>query len=388
MIRINSEDLRVAVAQSKSWDNVYRLLGCKPRSRIQKMCLELNIDTSHFTGQGWNKDNHETKVGIEVYLSNQRPIKSIGLKRRLFNDGLKQKVCEVCHRTEWNEKPIPLELHHINGDNSDNTLSNLQIICPNCHALTDNYRGANQERVIYRAKLTVEEWRLAIESTSNRSQACLKLGIAAYGGNYQTIDKIIKEHGFKFLDPVQKPLNTVENVEIEYKTHDGSTQKVSGVKRSKNKYPDGFNWRKQPHPWARKVERPSKEDLEKLIWEKSILQLSKELGVGDNAIRKWCRLYGITNVPPVRYWPRRKAGWTHEEALESIKPKQPLKRFTDDQVIEILQLLNNGKTKLIHIAKRFDSHNSCIINIRENITYKHIPRKMVADGSATLPTSR
>lgn len=38
---------------------------------------------------------------------------------------------------------IPLELHHINGDHTDNRLENLQVLCPNCHALTDNYRGRN-----------------------------------------------------------------------------------------------------------------------------------------------------------------------------------------------------------------------------------------------------
>ena len=41
------------------------------------------------------------------------------------------------------DKPIPLELHHINGVHSDNRIENLQLLCPNCHALTDNYRCKN-----------------------------------------------------------------------------------------------------------------------------------------------------------------------------------------------------------------------------------------------------
>ena len=40
-------------------------------------------------------------------------------------------------------KPIALELHHINGIKNDLRIENLLILCPNCHALTDNYRGKN-----------------------------------------------------------------------------------------------------------------------------------------------------------------------------------------------------------------------------------------------------
>ena len=40
--------------------------------------------------------------------------------------------------------PIPLELHHIDGNNQNNNLTNLTLLCPNCHAMTDNYRGKNK----------------------------------------------------------------------------------------------------------------------------------------------------------------------------------------------------------------------------------------------------
>jgi len=50
----------------------------------------------------------------------------------------------VCKQITWLEKDIPLELHHIDGDHSNNELSNLTLLCPNCHALTDNYRGKNK----------------------------------------------------------------------------------------------------------------------------------------------------------------------------------------------------------------------------------------------------
>ena len=40
-------------------------------------------------------------------------------------------------------KPIALELHHKNGIKNDLRIENLEILCPNCHAFTDNYRGRN-----------------------------------------------------------------------------------------------------------------------------------------------------------------------------------------------------------------------------------------------------
>ena len=44
----------------------------------------------------------------------------------------------------WQDGEISLEIDHINGDNTDNELSNLRYLCPNCHALTETYRGRNK----------------------------------------------------------------------------------------------------------------------------------------------------------------------------------------------------------------------------------------------------
>ena len=61
------------------------------------------------------------------------------LKTRLVKEGLKEYKCECCGISKWNGKPLTLQLHHINGIHNDNRLSNLQLLCPNCHSQTENF---------------------------------------------------------------------------------------------------------------------------------------------------------------------------------------------------------------------------------------------------------
>ena len=145
--QFSKEYIEEIVQNSKSFREVAQKLGYAKDSggtqtSLKKMCEELNLDTSHFLGQGWNVNNSPSDIKpIEKYLNNEIPITSYKLKKRLLKEGLKKQKCEICNLSEWNDSIIPLELHHINGNNKDNSLSNLQMLCPNCHALTDNYRN-------------------------------------------------------------------------------------------------------------------------------------------------------------------------------------------------------------------------------------------------------
>jgi 5-methylcytosine-specific restriction endonuclease McrA len=68
------------------------------------------------------------------------------LKARLIKEGLKQNRCEICGITKWQGKPLNMELHHINGDGTDNRLENLQLLCSNCHSQTNNWGGRGLRR--------------------------------------------------------------------------------------------------------------------------------------------------------------------------------------------------------------------------------------------------
>lgn len=141
--------LKAIVKKSKSIREVLSNLNMATAGgnyqTIKKKIAEHNIDTSHFTGQAWNKGKTlGPKRSVDEYLSNKKSIQSWKLKKRLLKEGLFESKCYNCYKDTWMDQSIPLELHHIDGDNTNNNLSNLTILCPNCHALTDNYRGKNK----------------------------------------------------------------------------------------------------------------------------------------------------------------------------------------------------------------------------------------------------
>lgn len=54
--------------------------------------------------------------------------------------------CEQCKHGEWFGHKLSLEMHHIDGNVDNMQLSNLMLLCPNCHSVTDNYKSKNRNK--------------------------------------------------------------------------------------------------------------------------------------------------------------------------------------------------------------------------------------------------
>lgn len=106
------------------------------------------IDISHFDSyRSRLKLLHEKNtIPLTEILSGKHPqYKTYHLKQRLLKEGLKKNCCEQCGLTNiWNNKPIAIQLDHINGNSTDHRLENLRMLCPNCHSQTATFAGKNK----------------------------------------------------------------------------------------------------------------------------------------------------------------------------------------------------------------------------------------------------
>jgi hypothetical protein len=118
---------------------------------IAKICRKFNFYPKRLEGldkRGWNKGLTYSRKSINQVLY------AHNLKKKLLREGYKEPICEQCGwdytKHPWwenveNKENCPLEIHHKDGNKENNSLENIQFLCPNCHSLTKTYRRRKRD---------------------------------------------------------------------------------------------------------------------------------------------------------------------------------------------------------------------------------------------------
>lgn len=146
--QVSDEDFKKIIQQSNTYSDCLRALGLNTKGGsstdiLKRRIKELDCSTEHFNQK--NKQSYQARYTLdEILVENSSYSNIASLKRRLINENRLQYKCAICGLTDWLNKPISLQLDHINGINNDHRITNLRFLCPNCHSQTDTFGGKNK----------------------------------------------------------------------------------------------------------------------------------------------------------------------------------------------------------------------------------------------------
>lgn len=156
-LKYTPERLQEAADNSVSYAGMLRYLGLKQaggtQAHIRNLSKRYNINTGHFTGQGHQKGKPSNKrlAATEILVENSDKSfrgKRSQLLRALIEVGVPYQCANCFLDPIWNDKPLTLEIDHINGNTWDNRQENLRFLCPNCHSQEDSTNLPHKYRII------------------------------------------------------------------------------------------------------------------------------------------------------------------------------------------------------------------------------------------------
>ena len=209
-------------------------------------------------------------MDLSIFTKYEVPQRTYKFKTALI--ALRGHQCECCKLTTWLGQPVNLELHHCDGDKSNNKLDNLQLLCPNCHSYTENYGSKNRKH----KEISDDELLTALQNSSSVRQALLSLGMSDAGVNYNRARVLMNKYDITFNHNYQEKENFC--VDCGKPIYPGyiRCKKCAGKNRE-----------------GHRTNRVSREQLKELIRTTPFIQIGKEYGVTDNAICKWCDYYKL-----------------------------------------------------------------------------------------------
>lgn len=149
---MGKDGLQKIIDTSNTYKEVLEKLGLSVIANnyktLNKYIKEYNIFTDEIEKRRKISMSHPIytkEVFVKAIEEGTCTLKPSRLLKKLIDYNIKEYKCDRCGINKWNHQDLTLELHHINGDHSDNHLKNLEILCPNCHSQTQTYRFKNRK---------------------------------------------------------------------------------------------------------------------------------------------------------------------------------------------------------------------------------------------------
>lgn len=123
--------------------------GGKGIIKENKKCLYCGEQVTNKFCNGECQSEYTESIKIEKWLKGELSGNSSNGHASYVKRYLRKKYNNKCSKCGWGEinpfsKNIPLEVDHIDGNSYNNNSNNVDLLCPNCHSLTESYRGANK----------------------------------------------------------------------------------------------------------------------------------------------------------------------------------------------------------------------------------------------------
>lgn len=329
MKNYSKEELVQIIKKCKSKADFCRALDLKPSGSnyytIRDLIDKYDLPTDSFTNEPWNKGKHYKcyRYKLEdILVENSIITNTTSLKRRLWNEGIKPRHCENPNCQCKNIENPTLEIHHINGNSTDNRLENLQILCVECHSKTENWNGKNSSINKKRHKLP-EELFITQEEAEEREKARKKKRHDDYVAFKKSIDPNYVPKSERNLKPQKTIICPVCGKEFIPKE---KTTKYCSVECYRE---------------ANKGKRPP---IHQLILDfktlKSFVKVGEFYGVSDKAVVKWCKFYGIPSHKKelMEYI-------DNYHKIDYVLPEEysKIRKYDDSEIISLYESGNNIK---------------------------------------------
>lgn len=213
-----------------------------------------------------------------IFKKTEQPLRGGVLLPELIK--LRGHKCECCGLSEWNNLPITLQAHHIDGDKTNNELENLSLLCPNCHSQTDNFCSKNIKKPPVSDDVLIK----ALQEQPSIRQALLSVGLSDGSVNYKRAKALLTRNGVVLPEKQHTAKKFSEDYSDGVCLDCGKPISYGAARCVRCAAIDN-------HKDISK--RPERDTLKSQIRDLPFTKMGEIYGVTDNAIRKWCDFYNL-----------------------------------------------------------------------------------------------